>query len=99
MYGTVALMRLKPGAEAKLREHLKVYEQANIPGFQFSYLYRLDEGQNAYIMVAGFQSKDAYAANASSPEQHARYLEYRELLADEPQWHDGEIDYAFTTTG
>jgi quinol monooxygenase YgiN len=93
MYGTVAVMRLKPGAEAKLKELLETFNDLEIPGFLFEYLYRLDADPNAYVMVAAFESKEAYLANANSPEQHARYLQYRDLLEADPQWHDGEIAY------
>jgi hypothetical protein len=42
-------------------------------------------------MVVAFESKDAYWANARSPEQDARFKEMRALLASDPEWHDGEI--------
>jgi len=29
--------------------------------------------------------------NADSPEQNTRYLEFRDLLEADPEWHDGEI--------
>jgi hypothetical protein len=38
-----------------------------------------------------FESKEAYQKNAASPEQNARYEEYRALLDADPEWHDGEI--------
>jgi hypothetical protein len=41
--------------------------------------------------VAVFESKEAYWANAQSPEQNARFLQLRALLLDDPQWHDGVI--------
>ncbi len=94
MYGTVAFMHLKPGAETQFRELSQEYEHLNIPGFVFQYAYRLDAAADRYVLVVGFVSKDAYLANARSPEQHARYLQYRELLDDEPEWHDGEIVYS-----
>ncbi|MFM7718802.1 MAG: hypothetical protein ACKO8G_04830 [Actinomycetota bacterium] len=37
-----------------------------------------------------FRDTAAYAANADSPGQHARYLELRALLSADPEWHDGE---------
>jgi hypothetical protein len=30
-------------------------------------------------------------ANADSPEQHQRYLAFREILESDPEWQDGEI--------
>jgi antibiotic biosynthesis monooxygenase (ABM) superfamily enzyme len=98
VYGTVAHLRLKPGAEAKLQQLLRDFEALNVPGFVFEHVYRLDAGSTAYVLAVGFASKEAYVANATSPEQHARYLRYRELLEDEPEWHDGEIVYSFAAT-
>jgi hypothetical protein len=43
------------------------------------------------MLATVFTSKEAYLANAGSPEQHQRYLAMRELLAADPDWHDGEI--------
>jgi hypothetical protein len=45
----------------------------------------LDRG---HAVCAGGSRNDA---NAASPEQHARYEQYRALLTAEPEWHDGEI--------
>jgi antibiotic biosynthesis monooxygenase (ABM) superfamily enzyme len=95
VYGTVAHMRIKPGAEAKLLQLMRDFEALNIPGYAFERIYRLDADSDTYVVVVGFDSKEAYLANANSPEQHARYLEYRELLSAEPEWHDGEIVYSY----
>ena len=37
--------------------------------------------------------EEAYVANADSQEQHERYLQMREWLTADPEWHDGEIVY------
>jgi hypothetical protein len=47
------------------------------------------------MLAVVFDSKEAYEANANSPEQHQRYLEYRDLLAADPEWHDGDIVHSF----
>jgi hypothetical protein len=44
---------------------------------------------------SSFDSKESYFANAASPEQHASYRRLRELLTDDPEWHDGEVVTAF----
>jgi heme-degrading monooxygenase HmoA len=67
MYGTVAVMRLKPGAEAKLKELLETFNDLEIPGFLFEYLYRLDADPNAYVMVAAFESKERQQPGATRP--------------------------------
>ncbi len=94
MYGTIARFQLKPGTEAELARH-GGEASANIPGIVFQHYYRTGPGE-AYIVV-GFESKEAYDANAASPEQHARYLEYREFLTADPEWHDGEIIFSNPT--
>ncbi len=87
MYGTIAKMKVLPGME----ESLKNMGQQQPPGIVFEHIFKLDSGNNEYMMVAGFESKEAYQANAESPEMHEMYLEYRKFLAADPEWHDGEI--------
>jgi antibiotic biosynthesis monooxygenase (ABM) superfamily enzyme len=91
MYGTVARMRVKPGMEQKLLELSRRADMRGIPGLVAEAIYRLDGKQDEYILVVAFESKEAYLANANSPEQHRRYLELRELLAADPEWNDGEV--------
>ncbi|HEY3078729.1 MAG TPA: antibiotic biosynthesis monooxygenase family protein [Chloroflexota bacterium] len=94
MYGTVARMRLKAGAEEQLRTLMKEYDGSSVPGFKGQLVYRSDRDPSDYFLAVVFESKDAYLANAGSPEQHQRYLRYRELLDGEPEWHDGEIVFS-----
>jgi len=90
MYGTVARIRVKPGMEHALIDRLN--EQAGlIPGYRQGHLYRLDKDSSAYILTVVFDSKEAYVANAQSPEQDARYQRLRETMAEDPEWLDGEI--------
>jgi hypothetical protein len=51
----------------------------------------LDADPSEFILVVAFESKDAYLANANSPEQNDRYQRIRVLLTAEPEWYDGEI--------
>ncbi len=97
MYGTIARMVLKPGVEEQFKAQLSEFERARTPGEEFEYIYQTNPGANEYFLVVGFSSKEAYEANANSPEQHQRYLKYRQLLAEEPQWHDGEIVHTHRT--
>ena len=91
MYGTVARMRVKPGSEQQLLEIGRRDDMRSIPGLVAQAVYRLDGRPNEYILVVAFETKEAYQANANSPEQHQRYLQFRQLLADDPAWNDGEI--------
>ncbi|HEU5368687.1 MAG TPA: antibiotic biosynthesis monooxygenase family protein [Ktedonobacterales bacterium] len=91
MYGTVARLRLKPGAEARFIEIGRAFESAHIPGHVATHVYRTDADPNELYMAVIFTSKEAYQANATSPEQHARFQEMMAVLEREPEWHDGEI--------
>jgi quinol monooxygenase YgiN len=94
MYGTVAKLKIKPGKEEAFREFGKRTSEDAPPGLVFDYVFKLDSGNDEYFLVVGFTDKDAYVKNAESPEMHQRYEEYRNLLAAEPEWHDGEIVFA-----
>ena len=93
MYGTVARMKVKPGAEKELLALTTSEEQMKVPGLLSTTVYKLDAGNDDYIMAVVFESKESYWANANSPEQDARYRQFRALLADDPMWADGEIVY------
>jgi quinol monooxygenase YgiN len=90
MYGTVARMRIKPGMEDKLLALVRSFGRP--PGLVMDHVYRMDADPAECYVVVAFASKDAYLANAARPETHAEYLQFRELLTEEPVWHDGEIE-------
>ena len=90
MYGTVARMRVKPGMADRLLQ-LNAEMGPKIPGLVGEYVYRSDTDPDEYWLAVAFESKEAYRANAESSEQHQRYLQLRELLEADPEWHDGEI--------
>lgn len=91
MYGTIARMQIKPGSEQQLEQINKDYAALQVPGHIATYVYKSDADPQVYYLAVIFESKDAYWANARSPEQDARYHEMRDLLAADPEWHDGEI--------
>jgi heme-degrading monooxygenase HmoA len=84
-------MQLKPGAEHQMAEQLREFEAAQVPGFVSLYVYRMDADPNVYYVAVAFENKEAYVANAQSPEQHARYEKMLALQVGEPEWNDGEI--------
>ena len=89
MYGTIARMKIDP---SKLQELIEVGQRmGTAPGQVAGYVYRMDADPGEMFLVAVFESKDAYWANAQSPEQHLRFMELRALLLEDPEWHDGEI--------
>ena len=91
MYGTVARIRVKPGMADRLMAMDQQEQSLNIPGFVGQYVYRMDADPNEYYLVVVFESKEAYVANANSPEQDSRYRGWLEMLEGAPEWHDGEI--------
>ena len=91
MYGTVARMQIKPGAEGQLEQQLREFESLKVPGFVTTYVYHMDADPQTFYMAVVFDSKESYVANARSPEQDARYQQMRALLDSDPEWHDGEI--------
>jgi antibiotic biosynthesis monooxygenase (ABM) superfamily enzyme len=93
MYGTVARFQIKPGMEGKLHDLMKSYEQLNMPGYKSTTVYKLDAGDNQYMMSVVFADKNSYMKNADSPDQDRRYQEMRAILTDDPDWMDGEIIY------
>ena len=90
MYGTVATFRVQPGKAEELQK-IAAEDAAKIPGLVFEYTYQTDDDPNVVMVVVEFESKDAYWANAKSPEQNSRYERFRALLTADPEWHDGEI--------
>lgn len=99
MYGTVARFRVKPGMESKLDELGRRFDELHVPGHLGEIVYQMDKDGNEYYQAVLFESKEAYVANASSPEQDARYRELLELLEGPPDWHDGEIVHSYLATG
>jgi quinol monooxygenase YgiN len=95
MYGTIGRFRIKPGMEAQFRQLIesqgRPFESGQVTGFVESLAYRMDADPHEYYLAAVFSSKEAYLANADSPEQDARYRQWLPLLEGEPEWHDGEI--------
>ncbi len=87
MYGTVAKMNVLPGKVDDLIAMLDNPPQ----GAVFEHVYKLDSGNNDYILVVGFESREAYKKNAASPEMHKLYTEYRKYLTADPEWQDGDI--------
>jgi heme-degrading monooxygenase HmoA len=91
MYGTVARFTAKPNSEEALRELNRSEDVEDTAGYRFHHVYKLDSGNDEYILVVGFEDRDSYVANANSPESNEFYEKFRALLVSDPQWMDGEI--------
>ncbi len=98
MYGTVARIRIRPGTEAQLNAEMERFQARQVPGFVAEYIYRMDTDPNETYMAVVFESKEAYHANANSPEMDEAYQRLMQLFDGAPEWHDGEIIYS-TTSG
>jgi quinol monooxygenase YgiN len=92
MYGTVARTRVKPENRDKLKE---VFERQGRdrarPGMVSAYTLFENDSDVAWLFAI-FEDRATYDANADDPAQNEDYLEYRALMEDEPEWHDGQID-------
>src|SRR5947209_19227873 len=99
MYGTIGRLHIKAGMEGQFRQLIEgqvpAFASGRVAGFVASYAYRMDADPNEYYLAVVFSSKEAYWANAQSPEQDARYRQWLPLLEGEPEWHDGEIDVIY----
>lgn len=92
MYGTVARMRVKAGMLDALRELSESYDTSvRPPGYVAQYVYQMDDDPQELYLAVMFESREAYVANADSPEQHERFLKMREMLDGDPEWNDGVI--------
>jgi quinol monooxygenase YgiN len=92
MYGTVARARVKPGGIEAL--HASMDDGNETSGAVAVYVYQMDADPNEIYIVAVFDSRETYVANAESSEQNARFEQMMQWLEAEPEWHDGEIVFA-----
>ncbi len=90
MYGTVARTRVKPENRQKLGEAMARQDEAAVPGYVAAYMLFEDDSDTAWLFAV-FKDKESYDRNADDPAQHERYVAYRALMEDDPEWHDGEI--------
>jgi len=89
MYGTIARVKIDP---TQIEELKAVGDSmGTAPGQVARYVYQMDADPAVLYLVAVFESKAAYWANAASPEQNERFLRLRALFLEDPEWHDGEI--------
>jgi heme-degrading monooxygenase HmoA len=90
LYGTIAKMKLKPGAEEKIMQMMEGSQIAR-EGHVATYVFKSDTDPNVHFVTTIFESKHAYKKFADSPDQTKRFHQMRELLAADPEWHDGEV--------
>ena len=66
-------------------------ERRGRPGFVAGYMLWENDSDTAWLFAI-FEDRESYDRNADDPAQNERYVEYRALMEDEPEWHDGEIE-------
>jgi quinol monooxygenase YgiN len=101
MYGTVARMHVKAGHAEQLQQLNDEWTQgrgAQAAGYVASYVFRPDTRPDELVLVAIFQDRASYRANAEDPEQDRWYRQMREHLQADPEWTDGEVIFAGTRT-
>lgn len=91
MYGTIARISPIPGQEQEVIRLFEDWDRNRAPkvgGYRSAYLLRPENRPQELIMVAIFNDKDSYMANAVDPAQDAWYRRLRGLLTADPQWED-----------
>ena len=91
MFGTVARMKFKPDAYEKMQDLMKGFEQREVNGFLFNAVYRSKSDPDEVWLIVGFEDEATYRANAEDPQTDQMAQQYQQLLAEPPEWHDGEI--------
>jgi len=91
MYGTIARFHIKPNVKDEFIKTMDSFGGDMIAGWVADYYFQMDTDPDEFYLVAIFKDKEAYMANADSPEQHERYLKFRSFLTNDPEWHDGFI--------
>jgi quinol monooxygenase YgiN len=97
MYGTIARIHPKPDRIDELMAMSSTwFDDRSAPaGFRHSFVFKPDQDpydRPTLFLVAVFDDRATYVANAESPEQDAEYRQLRELLEDDPEWMDGTFE-------
>jgi DNA-binding protein H-NS len=88
LYGTIFNLKIKAGHEEALLNVMNDATTSKPKGMVAWFVMKPDEKEN-WIGVGVFESKEAYIANANSPEQHETFLKFMDHLDEEPNWTDG----------
>ncbi len=89
MWGTIARLKVRPDVpEEYFLAQMRALNADRVAGWVHSAFYRSDEDPSELWMVAMFEDKESYRANAESPATHSVYLTFRACLEADPEWHD-----------
>jgi heme-degrading monooxygenase HmoA len=94
MYGTVAHFTIKADSVEAFRELIEAQlrEERFISGIIAQFVFWRDDDPRLADMVAIFDTRESYWANATDPAQDKRYREAREFLECDPEWMDGDVE-------
>jgi len=95
MFGTVARMRLRPGAEALFRAQFDALVHEQLKGWVSSTFFQSEADPRDLWMVVVFDSRESYRANAERPNMDAIYRRVRGCLESDPEWSDGFVMAAY----
>ena len=70
---------------------MREYRTLQVRGSISTHLLRTDADPDEYYLLAVFEDEATYRQNAEDPAQDERYRRMRELLLEDPEWHDGTI--------
>ncbi len=91
MYGTVARMRLRHGAEPLFRAQFDALVHEQLKGWVSTTFFQSGADPLDLWMVGVFDSQESYRANAERPNMDAIYRRMRGCLEADPEWHDGMV--------
>ncbi|MDA8237855.1 MAG: hypothetical protein M0T75_08245 [Chloroflexi bacterium] len=97
MYGTIARLHPLPGRLDELLALEGRWRTGGEPlaaGYRGAWMFVPDHDpydRPTVFLVAVFDDRTTYVANADSPDQDVRYREMRALLVDDPEWVDGSF--------
>jgi quinol monooxygenase YgiN len=94
MFGSIYRMKPVPGQEANIAAHFRRWERERRPatsGAVGGYLLQSKSVPAELIGVAVFDSEASYHKNANDPAQDEWYRGLRQMLAEDPEWNDGDI--------
>ena len=94
MYGTIGIFRINPGSEEAAASYMNGWWKERAPkvkGAIAGSLHRNGANPSEFILSVVFESKEAYEANAATPEQDKWYQGLRAMLSADPRWMDGDV--------
>jgi hypothetical protein len=92
-FGSVGRFTVTGNRGTILRDHMSAADVAwdSVDGLLAGYSMLAERDPGLVFLISVFDSAQSYRANAESPGQHERYLQWRSLLTRDPEWYDGYV--------